>query len=197
MGRRAVLASAALAAAALAAVIAATARGTVLSEVPFEAGARRASAVVLVRALDSTVGYGVTPGGRTRIYTSFRFEVESVLAGSVPTREIILPVIGGTIGPRRLIVHGTPEFAPGERRVLFLDPSEGFTGLVGWTQGAFRVERDPVGTDRVRFDDGTAIAGFEGGKALGGNDPIPLAEFAAAVARARTAVESGAAEDPR
>jgi len=196
MGRHGLLTLSAVAAGAVAATIAATARGTVLPEVPFADGARRASAVVAARAIGSTTGWGATPAGRTRIYTTFRFEVESVLAGAATSRTLAVPVIGGEMDGRRLVVPGTPEFRPGDRCVLLLDPADAFTGLVGWTQGVFRIVRDPAGADRVLFHDGAAVAGFRDGKALRGTRPIPLAEFAAEVVRAR-AESPGAGGDRR
>jgi hypothetical protein len=185
MGRAAGLAISALAAAALAAGSASSARGTVVAEVPFAAGARQASAVVLVRALGSTTGWGATPAGRARIYTTFRFEVESVLAGAAPARALALPVIGGTLGDRRLVVPGTPEFRPGDRCLLLLDAEDGWTGLAGWTQGVFRVRPGSSGADRVHLHDGTPVAGFRDGRVLGGTEAIALGEFAEEVRRVR------------
>ena len=194
-----------LSAAAALLFVAASGDATTLRAVPFAEVARRADGIVVATAAGSTVRLGVTPAGRERPYTHYDLREISQIAGSVSTRNLILPVIGGSVGEHSLRVPGAPVLDTGRRYVLFLKPGERFCGLVGWTQGLFRVYRDGLGVDRVCTYDGAPVSGFADGKVLGDGPAIELGEFLAAAVGYRntpgsappTTVPGAPGEEPR
>jgi len=150
---------------------------TTIRPAPLSRVSARAAAVVVATLDSSSCRRAASPAGRTRIFTDFEFRDLSVVRGAVPTRNLVLPVVGGTLDGRRLVVHGTPAFEPGRRYLLFLDPGEPLCGVVGWTQGVFRVERGPDGRDRVFDHDGAPVAAVAGGRAVRGPEAMTLAAF--------------------
>ena len=161
---------------------AAAGRATSLRPTPLSRAAARADAVVVGTVGSLSVRRGVGPSGRTRIFTDVDLRDLSVAAGSVPTRNVVLSVVGGTLDGRMLRVHGTPRFEEGRRYCVFLDSGEPLCGVAGWTQGVFRVERDASGVDRVFDHDGAPIAGVSEGRAVKGTEPMALGDFLASAA---------------
>jgi hypothetical protein len=150
---------------------------TSLKPIPLARASARAVAVVVGTAESFSCRRAATPSGRVRIFTDVEFRDLSVVRGAAPTRNLVLSIIGGTMDGRTLTVHGTPRFEAGKRYVLLLDAAEPLCGLVGWTQGVFRVERLADGTDRVFDHDGAPVAAVEGGRAVRGPEPMSLAAF--------------------
>ncbi len=158
---------------------------TTVRSLPLAEVARRADRVVIARVAGSSCRLGVAPSGRPRPFTDYELVDLVEVAGTVATRNLLLPVVGGTVAGRRTRVPGAPVFEEGRRYLLFLKADEPFCGLVGWTQGAFRVEGSPSGGERVLTFAGAGIASVEGGRILEGAEGIPLGEFLDAVHEAR------------
>ena len=83
---------------------------------------------------------------------------------------------------------------PGRTYVLFLKSGEPLCGIVGWTQGVFRVEPDAAGTGRVLTHDGAPVASVSGGRVDTGGPPLALGPFLDAVWEARGAPPAAAME---
>jgi hypothetical protein len=119
--------------------------------------------------------------------------VERPLKGG-PRARVLVETPGGRVGDLAMVASGAPVFHPGERVVLFLEPtggpaggaaSKGFVpryGVVGWNQGRMIVRRDP-GTGRDLVEDRTAGALYldHQGNPLGagrsGKGPAELQQF--------------------
>jgi hypothetical protein len=148
---------------------------------PLARAARRASTVVVGTAAASSCRLAATPSGRVRIFTDTEFRDLRVVSGTVNTRNLVLSVVGGTLGDRTLHVAGAPAFEAGVRYVLFLDDAEPLCGLAGWTQGMFRVVPLPDGGEGVLDAQGVPVAAVSDGRTVAGTDPIRLEPFLAAV----------------
>jgi len=81
---------------------------------------------------------------RKRILTRIRFTVTATLKGSERTSlEVLLP--GGQRDGLSYVVHGMPEFRPGEEVILFLTGAHKKSGIcvpVGLGQGLYRIKRE-------------------------------------------------------
>lgn len=76
--------------------------------------------------------------------------------------QIIVRLLGGTVGPLTSNVSGVPRFRPGEEVVLFLEPtSRGDLSIVSWQQGTFRIYRDPRSAVETVTQDTAAFAVFD------------------------------------
>jgi len=79
--------------------------------------------------------------------------VQEVLKGHADAT-ITLRMPGGQFEGRRSMMHGVPDFHPGDEAVLFLTQQDtrGFPWVMGLSQGCFRIFRDPQsGTALVRY----------------------------------------------
>ncbi|NUN52927.1 MAG: hypothetical protein HUU06_09115 [Planctomycetaceae bacterium] len=180
--------------------LAAAGDATTIRPLPFREIARRADRIVVATVAGSSCRLGVGPAGIPRPYTDWDLRDVAVLEGDVRTRNLLLPVVGGTVDGYRTTVHGTPEFEVGRRYVLFLKSGEPLTGLVGWTQGVFRLEPRPDGRDRVFTHDGAPVHSLEGGKVATGGAAMDLVPFLEAIRAARAegpVVPEGLRDGPR
>jgi len=81
--------------------------------------------------------------GQNEIWTNTRFEVIGQVKGRLP-QHIVVRTMGGKVGPLRSLVDGVPAFQPSEEVYLFLwGPPNESLGIVGWSQGTFRIRHDP------------------------------------------------------
>lgn len=96
------------------------------------------------------------PGSVIRTYVTLA--VERVLKGSAPA-EITLELLGGSLGPDRLVVAGMPSFSLGARELVFIQRNGvQFCPLVGMGHGRYRVQRDDAGArDIVLRDNGLPL----------------------------------------
>lgn len=130
------------------ALLAAVANATALSRLRFEELVNQATAVARLRCI------GVeTRWQEGEIWTETRFETVEVnkgqLAGVVKVR-----MLGGIVGNLHSRVEGVPAFRPGEEAYMFLWQRDGEPfRVLGWSQGTFRIARDPrTGVERVTQD---------------------------------------------
>src|SRR5258708_17295634 len=67
-------------------------------------------------------------------------------------------MIGGRVGNLHSRIDGVPAFRPGEEAYVFLWGREGEPfRVLGWSQGTFRIARDPrTGVERVTQDSAAA-----------------------------------------
>jgi hypothetical protein len=80
--------------------------------------------------------------------TRYRIEVEELLSGGVPGRQLAVDVPGGIAGGVGLRLDGMPSLAAGERVLLFLD---------GRGDGSYRVTQLLLGVFRERFEAGRRV----------------------------------------
>lgn len=127
-------------------VVAASA--TTLVRMQFTELAQEATAVARLRCLVSESRW---EGGE--IWTETRFEVleqeKGLLAGVATVR-----TMGGSAGRLHSRVDGVPVFRPGEEVYLFLWRRKGEAySVLGWSQGTFRIGRNPrTGAEAVTQD---------------------------------------------
>src|SRR5262249_40271020 len=116
--------------------LAAGVRATVL--IPADLGELATDARTIARGRVVAVDARWTDDRRT-IETIVTLEVESYLKGELGS-EVRFSVPGGTLGRYRNIVVGAPQFAIGQRAIVFLaarGPSVPY--VVGFSQGVFRI----------------------------------------------------------
>ena len=91
--------------------------------------------------------------------TLVTISVDDVVAGSAPA-EVTLRLAGGEVGAVRQSIDGMPEFARGERYVVFLERDQDpplISPITGFNQGLYRIERAD-GRDIVRDRAGRALS---------------------------------------
>jgi hypothetical protein len=133
-------------------LLAIAANATTLSRLRFEELAKQATAVARLRCL------GVESRWQDgEIWTETRFEVLELNKGMLPG-VVSVRMLGGRVGSLHSRVEGVPAFRPGEEAYLFLWGREGEPlRVLGWSQGTFRITRDPrTGLDRVTQDSAAA-----------------------------------------
>lgn len=117
-----------------------------------------------------------------RIETELTFANVRYLKGRLPdsadTFTLVLP--GGQVGETQMRLCCAPEFAPGQRWCLFLLAESSFYPIVGFNQGALRIEADAEGVERVYTADGRTVTGLD---ALGFLQAAPMPSPATPVMR--------------
>ena len=96
----------------------------------------------------------------TIIKTRVIFRVSDPLWGTTSLLEVF-EFIGGKWGDIELTVSGMPEFAVGDRRVVFAYRNRSINPIVGFTQGLLQIRRDSQGVDRVFTLGGVPLGGPE------------------------------------
>ena len=78
-----------------------------------------------------------------RIFTYISVDVEETLKGEINARRIVLKEEGGEVDGQGSIIYGTPQFARGERVLLYLDT---------WGDGSLRVHQMSFGKLTIAED---------------------------------------------
>lgn len=157
-------------------LIALVSQATTLIRLSFPELVRQATAIAHVRC---TASESVTVRGE--IYTETRFAVLDSAKGDLPS-EITVRLPGGHYAHLHSRVDGTPQFRPGEELYLFLwngGASEAFS-VLGWSQGTFRIHRDPRAGEQSVTQDSTDTPVFDAGThsfARAGIHNLRLGEF--------------------
>ena len=127
------------------------ASGTTLARLQFKELAQEATAVARLRCLDAESRWD---SGEIR--TETRFEVLEQEKGLLPGL-VTLRTLGGSAGHFHSRVDGVPVFHRGEEVYLFLWGREGeMYSVLGWSQGTFRIARNPgTGAETVTQDSAT------------------------------------------
>src|SRR6267154_5522628 len=134
------------------ALLVVAANATTLSRLRFEDLANHATAVARLRCLGAE---SRMQGGE--IWTETRFEVLELSKGQLPD-VVTIRMLGGSVGNLHSRIEGVPAFRPGEEAYLFLWGRDGEPfRVLGWTQGTFRITRDPhTGVELVTQDSANA-----------------------------------------
>lgn len=105
-------------------------------------------------------------GNGSVIHTYVTLEVIKVLKGSADAT-IELRLLGGTVGEDTMKVEGMPDFAVGDRSVLFIENNgTQWCPLVGIMHGRYRVQR--------RASDGAEVVLRDNGRPLGSPTEVHL-----------------------
>jgi hypothetical protein len=157
------------------ALLAIAANATTLSRLPFEELVNQATAVARLRCI------GVESRWENgEIWTETRFEIVELNKGLLPG-VVSVRMLGGSVGNLHSRIDGVPVFRAGEEAYVFLWGREGEPfRVLGWSQGTFRIARDPrTGVERVT-QDSTAAPVFDPRTRQfrhGGIRNLPLAIF--------------------
>jgi hypothetical protein len=124
------------------------ASATTLARMQFTELAQEATAIARLRSLGSESRWE-----RGEIWTETRFEVLEREKGLLPGL-VTVRTLGGSAGHLHSRVDGVPVFHPGEEVYLFLWQREGEAySVLGWSQGTFRIARNPrTGAETVTQD---------------------------------------------
>lgn len=134
------------------ALTAALTNGTTLARLTFEDLAQEATAVARLRCVASEPRWD-----QGELWTETRFEVIEREKGLLP-RLVTVRLIGGHAGHLHSHVDEVPTFRIGEEVYLFLWGREGEPyRVLGWSQGTFRIARNPAnGMESVMQDSAAA-----------------------------------------
>ena len=165
-------------------VFAGVAGSTTVIPPTFDALVNSATSVFVGEAITVRSRWAAAPRGRV-IMTDVTFKVEEVWKGNLGA-VTMLEFMGGTIDGLTMEVVGMPEFAVGQRNVLFVSGERSVSPLVGFMYGRMKIERDFSGVDRVRTHDGrslgsTAQVGVHRPNYMLSITPMRLADLASAV----------------
>jgi hypothetical protein len=128
---------------------------TTLTRLAFKDLANESTAVARLRCLSSGSLWG-----HGEIWTETKFEVVEVEKGLLPG---ILTVrqLGGHVGHLHSRVDGIPIFRPGEEVYLFLWKNGEDYSVLGWSQGTFRIFRNPVSGEETVTQESTGASIFD------------------------------------
>ena len=133
-----------------------------------------------------------------RIESEITFEQVAYLKGIRPesTTTFTLIVPGGTVGTMSMQVSCAPAFATGEKWILFLLPTYKTFPVVGLSQGAFRVQTDADGLERVFRASGLPVVDISETSIsrMPGHDEHSLTERVIEANNARVEVEPAAVQ---
>jgi hypothetical protein len=135
---------------------------------------------LLYKILDALVNEsdGIVLGTITRIesdmdkegniYTYVTLQQINVLHGAYEGKEFTLRIEGGHVGRQGVYIPGSPNFAEREKWILFVKGNgRHIVPLVGWSQGAFRVEKEAESGNEIIADPyGNRIFGIKGSDLL-------------------------------
>jgi hypothetical protein len=117
---------------------------------------QHAQLVVRARCLGNSVAWD---DGEIWTFTSFEVEDSWKGAPSGAAQQVMVRLLGGSVGNLTSTVSGVPRFHPGEEAILFLErTTRGDFSIVSWVQGTFRIRREArsgaetVAQDTAAFD---------------------------------------------
>ena len=118
-----------------------------------------AQLVVRAQCLANSSGWD---GGEIWTFTSFEVEDAWKGAPSGAAQQVIVRLLGGSVGNLSSTVSGVPRFRPGEEVILFLQPTaRGDFSIVSWVQGTFRVHRDTHSGAEIVVQDTAAFDTYD------------------------------------
>ena len=163
-------------------LIALAASATTLSRLKLEDLAQESTAVARLRCLGTTSRWE-----RGEIWTETRFEVLQREKGALPGI-VTVRLLGGSVGHLHSRVEEVPAFHTGEEVYLFPWGHEGEPyQVLGWSQGTFRIARNPQSGLEIVTQDSASSAVFDPHARTfrrGGIRNLPVAIFKAKLHKA-------------
>ena len=96
----------------------------------------------VVRAVVKSVRSEFSRPGSKSIVTYVELEVKEVITGNPPS-PLVLRMLGGRVGDKRMVVSGAPEFVPGDEDILFIRGNgKVFNPLTALMHGRYPIARD-------------------------------------------------------
>jgi len=118
------------------------ANATIVVPLPESALIEDADAIVIGHVTSIQGNYDQNRG---IIFSNITVAIEEVFKGEIPVGEITLRQVGGSFGDLHSWIEGSPEFALGERALLFLKVDRnGSLRVAHLYQGKFTVSFDPI-----------------------------------------------------
>jgi hypothetical protein len=119
------------------------------------------------------------------IWTYVEVRADRVLKGELHATTVVLKQLGGTVGERSLRVFGQPDFAAGERVLLYLNTGpDGSLHSAHTFMGKFSIVADPAGTEFVERSVDTKEIEILGRSSSGEvTNRAPLEEYLAKIQR--------------
>lgn len=167
-----------------------SAGATTYEPVSFDDLVARADVIFVGEVTDVRPFPLATPAG-TIVKTRVIFRVSDPISGTTNILEV-LDFFGGEWGDIGMAIEGMPQFAVGDRRVVFASRDRSINPIVGFTQGLLRISRDGGGVDRVFTLGGVPLGQPEniGARSLlvpaAPVAPMRLSEFRDRISRALT-----------
>jgi hypothetical protein len=159
------------------ALLAVAASATTLSRLKLEDLAQESTAVARMRCLGATSQWE-----QGEIWTETRFEVLQREKGALPA-VVTVRLLGGNVGHLHSHVDEVPAFRAGEEVYLFLWARDGDPyQVLGWSQGTFRIARNPQSGLEMVTQDSASSAIFDPRAQTfrrGGIRNLPVAVFRA------------------
>jgi hypothetical protein len=159
------------------ALIAVVASATSLTQLRFTDLVQESTAVARLRCLGARSFWD-----KGEIWTETSFEVVQREKGALPGT-VTVRMLGGNVGHLRSHVDEVPVFQPGEEVYLFLWSREGEPfQVLGWSQGTFRIARNPQSGLEVVTQDSASAPIFDAQTRSfrrGGIRNLPVAIFRA------------------
>jgi hypothetical protein len=138
------------------ALLAIAASATTLSRLKLEDLVQESTAVARLRCLGTTSQWE-----QGEIWTETRFEVVQREKGALPG-VVTVRLLGGNVGHLHSRVQEVPTFHAGEEVYLFLWGHEGEPyQVLGWSQGTFRIKRNPQSGLEIVTQDSASSAVFD------------------------------------
>ncbi len=138
------------------ALLAVAASATTLSRLKLEDLVQESTAVARLRCLGASSQWD-----RGEIWTETRFEVLQTEKGALPGI-VTVRLLGGHVGHLHSHVDEVPAFRTGEEVYLFLWAQEGEPyQVLGWSQGTFRIARNPQSGLEIVTQDSASAAIFD------------------------------------
>ena len=163
-------------------LLAVVASATTLSRLKLDDLAEESTAVARLHCLGSRSLWD-----KGEIWTETKFEVIQVEKGDLPA-VVTVRLLGGSLGHLRSHVDEVPEFRAGEEVYLFLWGDAGAPyRVLGWSQGTFRISRNPQsGLEVVTQDSASAPIFDPQSRAFrrGGIRNVPVSLFREKIHRA-------------
>lgn len=174
----------------LAALLISPLRATIVVPLTLDEMVAAAETIVVGMVVGQRADWRTDASGR-RIVTEVTIQVEGVLKGASAGR-VTIEFLGGRIAGEVMRVDGMPEFAVGDRDILFLARERtAISPVVGFNQGRFRVEGPDLAHGRIYTNNHWPLPGAASrpvraltvgpGKAA----PMTYPEFEALVTRTR------------
>ena len=96
----------------------------------------------VVRAVVKSVRSEFASPGSKSIVTYVELEVKEVITGNPPS-PLVLRMLGGRVGDKRMVVSGAPEFVVGDEDILFIRANgKVFNPLTALMHGRYPIVRD-------------------------------------------------------